>query len=118
MNEIQQFFHSSGQKPIEVSDLAADLIVYDTEKKTFLTDSLICGERYMETFPNWTPDGKTLYFCRGNAYKEKMPLDGIRYDLCRIGFDPESGKIRYAGVCVQSLRTGKKYLFPKGFSRW
>ena len=68
MNEIQQFFHSSGQKPIEVSDLAADLMVYDTQKKTFLTDSLIYGDKYMETFPNWTPDGKTLYFCRGIAY--------------------------------------------------
>lgn len=33
MNEIQQFFHSSGQNPIEVSDLAADLMVYDTQRK-------------------------------------------------------------------------------------
>lgn len=46
-NEIQQFFHSSGQKPIEVSDLAADPIVYDTERKTFLTDSLICGGAFV-----------------------------------------------------------------------
>ncbi|MCE9185278.1 cytochrome C biosynthesis protein, partial [Bacteroides fragilis] len=77
------------------------------EKKTFLTDSLICGERYMETFPNWTPDGKTLYFCRANAYKEKMPLDSIRYDLCRIGFDPESGKFSTPECVYRASEQGK-----------
>ena len=113
MNEIQQFFHSSGQKPIEVSDLAADLMVYDTQKKTFLTDSLIYGDKYMETFPNWTPDGKTLYFCRGNAYKEKMPLDSIRYDLCRIGFDPESGKFGNLECVYKASEQGKSVSFPR-----
>ena len=61
-NEIQQFFHSSGQKPIEVSDLAADLMIYDVKNHETFTDSLVYGEQYMETFPTWTPDGKMIYF--------------------------------------------------------
>lgn len=113
MNEIQQFFHSSGCKPIEVADLAADLAVYDTEKEIFLTDSLICGEAYMETFPNWTPDGKTLYFCRGNAYKEKMPLDSIRYDLCSIEFDPASGNFSNLKCIYKASEQGKSVSFPR-----
>ncbi|MCS3167541.1 hypothetical protein NXY49_00075 [Bacteroides fragilis] len=52
--------------------MAADLMVYDTEKKTFLTDSLMAGgERYMKHSSFVTPDRKThCYFCRANAYKE------------------------------------------------
>lgn len=113
MNEIQQFFHSFGRKPIEVSDLAADLTVYDTEKEIFHIDSLICGDEYMETFPNWTPDGKTLYFCRGNAYKEKMPLDSIRYDLCSIEFDTASGKFGNLKCVYPASQQGKSVSFPR-----
>lgn len=113
LNEIQQFFHSSGRKPIEVSDLAADLTVYDTEKESFLTDSLICDDAYMETFPNWTPDGKTLYFCRGNAYKEKMPLDSIRYDLYSIEFDTASGKFGNLQCVYKASEQGKSVSFPR-----
>ena len=67
MNEIQQFFHSSGKKPIEVSDLAADLGVYDIERDEIITSPELSDDSAMETFPEWSPDGKTLFFCRGNA---------------------------------------------------
>ena len=79
-NEIQQFFHSSGQKPIEVSDLAADLMIYDVQTHETFTDSLVYGEQYMETFPTWSPDGKQIYFCRAEGYRQGMSLDSIRYD--------------------------------------
>lgn len=87
MNDIQQFFHSSGRKPIEVSDLAADLGVYDIQRDEIITSPLLSGDRALETFPAWSPDGRTLYFCRGNAYTKSTPLDSIRYDLWRVGFD-------------------------------
>ena len=113
MNEIQQFFHSSGRKSIEVSDLAADLMVYDADRQICLTDSLICGDKYMETFPNWAPDGKTIYFCRGNAYKNKLPLDSIRYDLCSIAFDPASGKFSNLKCIYKASEQGKSVSFPR-----
>lgn len=87
MNEIQQFFHSSGKNPIEVSDLAADLGVYDIARDEIITSPYLSGDSAMETFPAWSPDGRTLYFCRGNAYTKDTPLDSIRYDLWRVGFD-------------------------------
>lgn len=90
MNEVQQFFHSAGKKPVEVSDLAADLGVYDIEKDEIITSPELSGDSAMETFPAWSPDGKTLYYCRGNAYTPSTPLDSIRYDLYRIPFNPET----------------------------
>ncbi len=93
MNDIQQFFHSSGQKPIEVSDLAADLGVYDIEHDEIVTVPALSGDQAMETFPEWSPDGKTLYFCRGNAYAKGTPFDSLRYDLWCVPFDARTRQL-------------------------
>ncbi len=90
MNDIQQFFHSSGQKPIEVSDLAADLGVYDVEHDVIITSPGLSGNDAMETFPEWSPDGKTLFYCRGNAYTKDTPFDSLRYDLWSVSFDAKT----------------------------
>lgn len=114
MNEIQQFFHANGQKPIEVSDLAADLGVYDITRHVMLTDSLIYGDHAMETFPAWSPDGRTLYFCRGNAYRQGAALDSLRYDLCSISFDPETGRFGNQVNCLyEASAKGKSISFPR-----
>ncbi len=112
-NEIQQFFHSSGQKPIEVSDLGADLIIYDVEKHQAYTDSLVCGDSYMETFPTWSPDGKFLYFCRAKGYRQGMPLDSIRYDLYRIQFDAEKQKLHTIECVYDASASGHSVSFPR-----
>lgn len=42
----------------------------------------------LETFPNWSPDGRYLYFCR--AKKQSVNnYDQIWYDLMRIAFNPD-----------------------------
>ena len=43
-----------------------------------------------ETFPSFSPDGKTLYF--SSSAFQKIPEDykEIRYNLCAIAFDPET----------------------------
>ena len=89
-NDIEQFFHLTGKKPVEVSDLESDLILYDIASGQMFTDTAISGKDYMETFPNWSPDGKTLYFCRAGALTKTTSLDSIRYDLYRLDFDPEN----------------------------
>ena len=111
-NEIQQFFHSSGTKAIEVSDLGADLMIYDVENHRSFTDSLVYGDTYMETFPAWAPDGKSLYFSRAQGYQKGMPLDSIRYDLCRISFDASSEKMGTPEMVFQASAQQKSVSFP------
>lgn len=114
MNEIQQFFHVSGQKPIEVSDLAADLGVYDVDRHVLLTDSAIYGPDAMETFPTWSPDGQTLFFCRGNAYTHATPLDSLRYDLYAIPFQADDAQPFGTPRCLYAAsREGKSISFPR-----
>lgn len=113
VNEIQQFFHLTGKKPIEVSDLGADLIVYDVEKDRIVSDSVIYGKRYMETFPNWHPDGKMLYYCRADELKKGAPLDSVRYGLYGISFDAETEKFGTPQCLFDAEAKGKSVSFPR-----
>ena len=111
-NEIQQFFHSAGQKAIEVVDLGADLIIYDVENHRSFTDSLVYGDTYMETFPAWSPDGKSLYFTRAQNYQKGFPIDSIRYDLCRISFDATTEKLGSPEIIFNASEQQKSVSFP------
>lgn len=112
-NEIQQFFHSAGEKPIEVSDLAADLMIYDVQKHRAFTDSLVYGDAFMETFPAWAPDGKSLYFCRAKAWEKTMPLDSVYYDLYRIQFDVEKEKLHTLECVYEASKEHQSVSFPR-----
>ena len=60
-NNTRQCFTLRNEQPIEVYDTDSDLIVYDTA-----TDSvrmLVETKDRLETFPAWSPDGGTLYWC-------------------------------------------------------
>lgn len=113
MNEVQQFFHSGGQKAIEVSDMAANMGVYDTERYVMLTNKYLDGKEYMETFPAWSPDGRYLYYCRGNAYKKGLPLDSLRYDLYRIPFNPDTGKLGVPECVFNATKNHKTVSLPR-----
>lgn len=112
-NEIQQFFHSSGKKTIEVSDLGADLMVYNLDTRFALSDTLVYGNDYMETFPAWAPDGKSLYFCRAPGYRKGMALDSIRYDLYRIQFDEANKRLHSLECVYEPSKTKQSVSFPR-----
>lgn len=112
-NNIQQFFHAKGPKTIEVSDLSADMTIYDTETGKAFTSPSLSGEEWMETFPNWSPDGETLYFTRAKGYKQGEPLDSIRYDLCKVSFNPETLELGEPEIVLNASDNGKSVSFPR-----
>lgn len=112
-NDVLQNFHTSGTKTIEVSDKSSDLTIYNVEAHRSFTDSLIYGKKFMETFPTWSPDGKTLYFCRAKAWHEEMPWDSIRYDLCRIQFDEQNEDFHDLECIYEASAQGKSVSFPR-----
>lgn len=112
-NNIQQFFHSKGKKTIEVSDLSADMTVYDVERGEAITALQLSGEEWMETFPAWAPDGKTLYFCRAKGYHQGEALDSIRYDLCRVDFDTADRSFGEVEVVLPASEQGQSVSFPR-----
>lgn len=112
-NDVRQFFHSEGAKPIEVTDLASDIFIYDVEKNTIFTDSLLQEEQYMETFPNWSPDGRTLFFCRAEKDSADTALNSVYYDLYKISFDPENKIFTGLSCLYNASKKGKSITLPR-----
>ena len=96
-NTTRQLFHSADSNRIEVFDEASDLQVYDVEKNELLLSPLLKQDSVYETYPVFSADGRSLYFCSARpplTFGEGTGvglLDSIRYNLCRIDFDPATG---------------------------
>lgn len=90
-NNTRQGFHSGGRKIIEVMDLASDMQIYDVEHQELLVCERLKGDSVFETFPAFSADGKTLYYCAAAPKNHPIETKDMRYSLCSIGFDPETG---------------------------
>ena len=100
-NTTRQLFHSADRNRIEVFDEASDLQVYDVEKNELLLSPLVKQDSIYETFPVFSADGCSIYFCAARALPEgSHDLDSIRYNLCRIDFDPATGNF---GDCIETI---------------
>jgi Tol biopolymer transport system component len=66
-----------------------DLMVYDVEKNTISTTEAVFEHKYIETHPCWSPDGKHIYYVRGEDAPVTGPEDlgKFKFDLMRIGHD-------------------------------
>lgn len=113
-NVTHQAFHAVSNERIEVYDDASDVFVYNPRTHEILQDSLLFTPDHFETYPAFSPDGKTLYFV--SSLKKEIPSEykEIRYDLCSIAFDAETG--RY-GDKVDTLyaasKQGKSLVMPR-----
>ncbi len=76
VNETGQVFHTLDPQKVEVIDYASDLILYDTEANTVQHIERTASE--FESFPTWSPDGRTLYYISAH-YTPR--LDDIDADL-------------------------------------
>ena len=114
-NATRQLFHVHPDKLIEVFDMDSDMLVYDIDGNEIVVSPDVCQEDYWETFPSFSADGSTLYFCRAVAVKE-IPdsLHTVRYNLCKVNFNAETGA--YEGpveTVVDAASAGKSVSFPK-----
>ena len=87
-NTTRQLFHSAHRNRIEVFDEASDLQVYDVEKNELLLSPLLKQDSIYETYPVFSADGRSLYFCAAHLSDS---LNNLRYNLYRIDFDPATG---------------------------
>lgn len=114
-NTTNQLFHSAGKNRVEVFDTASDLQVYDVEKNELLLSPFLKQDSVYETYPVFSADGRSLYFCAARALPEgSHQLDSIRYNLCRIDFDPETGTFGdHIETVVDAASQQKSVSFPR-----
>ena len=62
-NDTHQSFPIYGHQQVEVYDQTSDLILMDLQTDSISVCPALYGDDRMETFPAWSPDGRTLYYC-------------------------------------------------------
>ncbi len=105
----------------DILDSACNIVLYNTSTRKLVLDKTLWTTRYEETWPAWSPDGKWLYFCR----TPKLPADTtrrypdwgerirhIRFDLCRVAFDAESGTFSDTVQIVAAAGNNRSYSMP------
>ena len=114
-NATSQLFHSADRNRVEVFDTASDLQVYDVEKNELLLSPLLKQDSVYETYPVFSADGRSLYFCAAHALPEDShQLDSIHYNLCRIDFDPATGTFGdQIDLVVDAAAQQKSVSFPR-----
>lgn len=114
-NTTQQLFHSADSNRVEVFDEASDIQVYDINKNELLLSPILKQDSVYETYPVFSADGRSLYFCAARAIPEgSQLLDSIRYNLCRIDFDPETGKFgNRIDTIINAEAQRKSVSFPR-----
>lgn len=107
-NKTMQTFFRNDKNRIEVYDENSNVLVYSTKEHKVYTCPQLFSDKALETFPTFSPDGKTLYFCSAETPDSmQMPRDyaKIKYSLCSISFDE---KTKSFGNEVDTLYNAKK----------
>jgi len=113
-NNTRQGFHAQQDKIIEVFDLDSDMQVYDVKRNELITAPQVKVDSVWETFPAFSPDGRTLYFCAATARPIPSETTLIRYNLCSVAFDPATGTIGESiDTLVYAEADGKSVSFPR-----
>lgn len=114
VNDIAQFFHSTNPNRVEVYDYKSDIVVYDVNNRRISTSRLLTDTTRLETFPSFSPDGKTLYFCSSVQPEVPKGYQDIRYSICSIPFDPSSFTLGdKVDTVYNATRSGKDATFPR-----
>lgn len=122
-NLTGQAFHMLNNEKIEVLDYGSDLIFYNAN--THEVSNIIKGEASMETFPTWSPDGKTIYFCQAetpdmvgltDSVKMNYVIENyrnLRYNIISITFDEQIMSFSSPQVVVDCVSMGKSASVPR-----
>ncbi len=112
-NKVVQQFHAMDEKKIEVSDLNSSLVLYDVNKNEMMQIPVDKEKKFMDTFPEWSPDGNYLYFCRAVQITEGYDYRDTKYNLCRARFNQESRTFGEPEVIFDAAANGKSVSFPR-----
>jgi hypothetical protein len=115
----RQFFHTARLEIRDVIDVRERLMNFDLKRRVATPLPSFTGPRTLETYPAWTPDGKTLFFCAcpipWDSSADKLPTAyrRVKYSLCKVSYDPEHGSWGQALTVVPAALTGLSCAMPR-----
>lgn len=100
-NDTHQCFSMAGHQPIEVYDLSSDIILMDLATDSVVAPAMFNTPEVWETFPSWSPDGRTLFYCAADSV-EGMPHSRgrVHYRLMARAFDPSTALFADTAQCL------------------
>ena len=124
-NKTGQTFHVYHKEKIEVMDEASDLLLYDVAKNE--VSHIFRTRDNMETFPCWSPDGKSLYYCNADishvvdlsqvdslvTLQLVQKYDSVCYDLMKLDFDPSTRRFGEPQMVVDAASQHKSITVPR-----
>lgn len=109
--KVMQFFHAVGHTR-DVFDEASDLAVYLVDENLVTTTPAISDPDWLETYPEWSPDGSYLYFCRA-PQKPVEEFRTVKYDLMRIAYNARTNTWGELETMVSSADTQLSVTHPR-----
>ena len=91
--DITFAIHSRVDLRMEVYDKRSDLVVVDFDNLSVTDSPATSGEEFQETFPCFSADGRTIFFCRAAHHEQPDSIAQMHYDIAVVQFDPETGKM-------------------------
>lgn len=119
VNETGQAFHTRDAQKVEVIDYASDLVLYDVERNEVL--SADCRADEFETFPAWSPDGRTLYYASAHYEQQTDNIDNelnagyqqLHYNIYARSFDAAARRFGPRRLVLDAASMGKSAAFPR-----
>lgn len=90
VNDTKQSFHPFDENRVEVFDFKSDVVVLDVENNEVFSCERLMDETKFETFPTFSSDGRTLFYCSADSTSMPDNFDKVRYSLCSVSFDPQT----------------------------
>ena len=118
VNKVRQFFHSAADEVREVIDFDSLMAYYLVDSKTVKTTKDLARKDRLETYPTWSADGRTLYFCSAPVTwsdRSTVPesYDQIKYDLVCVSYDLDRDQWGPLETVLSAGQTGLSILLPR-----
>ncbi len=92
-NIIIPGLHAKGGLRSEVYDTISDITVADFDTNTMINQPHTSRADRLETFPCFSADGESVFYCVADSLPIPEKLDSLLYSLVRVSFDTNSGKL-------------------------
>ena len=119
-NLIGQSFHTKDVAKVEVQDKESDIILYNVDRDEVFTVSNDSNE--LETFPTWSADGNTLYYCSAHfEYENDSTKDGeiiqnyrnLHYNIYARDFNQSTHQFGERRLIYDAAANNKSATLPR-----
>lgn len=113
-NKINQLFWTgNNERYIEVYDSMSDISIHDVKNDQLILSDLLMTEDF-ETYPAFSSDGKTLFFCSAPKVDVPAQAEDLHYNLCSLSFDESDGTFgNQVDTLINAAQIGKSVTLPR-----